>query len=244
MKKILSKIIGTGVIFVLFLVPVLVLKAENNTATEPVHTVEQVREKEQARLEQIKEIEKARLEQIREKEKERLQYSLGKASSTVKNLENREDNLEQIRKRIELTAASSTRKLEKLNNQFKNQNEQMEKVRERLLEKELKVIEVLRKISDKIIERISIIEATGKDLTKAKEILTAANNKIVLILAETDKLTVKLETEITEENKDSLFQEIRTIQNQIRIFAKDIHSNLILVVKEIGKVLSAKSSDN
>jgi hypothetical protein len=116
----------------------------------------------------------------------------------------------------------------------------MKQVKERLLEKELKVLEVLGEIASKIQERIAILAAKGLDMTVAKAKLAEASIKIEEITAEGQSLALLIETEITEANKDQLFSDIKTSQGKIRSLAQATHGLLVDTIKEITKVLPAK----
>jgi len=216
-------------------------------------------EAEKQRMEQIREQEKNRLEALkdnrasstlnREQRVEnrgeimgiRIERPLLRASSTEKRLENRENNIERIRDRIASTTASttasSTKRLEKLDNRLAKQQEQMGKVKDRLINKELKVTEVLGKIASKIEERINILTGKGLDMTAAKAKLAEASAKIESITVEGDNLATLINTEITDTNKDTLFVQVKASQDKIQALAKETHALLVDTVKEITKVL-------
>jgi hypothetical protein len=272
MKKTLVKIIGSSVIASLLIVPILSVRADDDSSDDTSPRQEQIRETEKNRLEQIREIEKDRLEQVREQEKERLEAlkenrasttlnreervenrgeimgirierPLLRASSTEKRLENRENNIERIREKMASTTAStSAKRIENLDKRFDKQVEQIGKVRERLLEKELKVTEVLGKIASKIQERITILAGKSLDMTAAKAKLAMASTKIEEITVEGDNLATLINTEITEANKDTLFVQIRASQDKIKDLAFTTHALLVDTIKEITKVLPVKTA--
>lgn len=164
------------------------------------------------------------------------------ASTTVRALENRENNIERIRARLASTTAStSIKKVERLNERLQKQVEQMAKVKERLLKKELKVAEVLGKISAKISERINILDEKGLDMTASLAKLAEADAKIDELNAKADELATLIETEITEANQAQLFQDIKAVQDDIRIIARTAHALLVDTIKEITKVLPTKT---
>lgn len=158
------------------------------------------------------------------------------ASSTIKKLENRENNIERIRERLASTTASTSEKrMEKLNEQFQKQSEQMTKMRERLMDKESKVVSVIQKITDKITERIGILEAKVKDMTVTKANLALATAKLNELTTEANKMATLIETPITDINKDQIFIDIKTAQDKIKTLAKETKALLIDTVKEITK---------
>jgi hypothetical protein len=245
MKKTLSKIIGSSIIASLLIVPMLSVRAEDDDSSDDATPKwEQIREAEKDRLERVREAEKDRLEALREK---RIEVSLLRASTTEKRLENRENNIERIRERIAsttlaTTSTSTVKRLEKLDKRFDKQVEQMGKVKERLLNKELKVTEVLGKIASKIQERINILAGKGLDMTAAKAKLALASSKLQDITAEQDALATLIKTEITDANKDTLFVSIKASQDKIRTLAKEMHALLVDTIKEITKVLPTKTA--
>ena len=127
--------------------------------------------------------------------------------------------------------------MEQYNVRLQKQYEQRERARERLLGKETKIIETIGKIADKIAERINILEAKGLDMAVASAKLIEADTKIAELTNEANDLSSLLETEITEENKETLFQEIRASQVIIRDLARATHALLVDTIKEITKVL-------
>lgn len=172
----------------------------------------------------------------------RIENQIERASTTQSKLENRENNIERIRARIAsttlaTTSTSSVRRMEKLDNRLEKQQEQMEKAKERLLNKELKITEVLNKIAEKIQARINILETRGLNMTGAKSKLGEANAKLEEITTEEENLANLLKTEITEENQVKLFQDIRASQIKIRTLARTTHALLVDTIKEINKVL-------
>jgi hypothetical protein len=181
------------------------------------------------------------LEMRVENREQRIEGIMQRASTTERRLENRENNIERIRERIASTiastTASSTKRLEKLDNRLQKQQEQMGKVRERLVEKELKVTDVLGKIASKIQARIDILVTKGLDMTAAKAKLALAATKIEEMTAEVTNLTTLIETEVTTENQATLFTSIRASQDKIKVLAKETHALLVDTVKEITKVL-------
>lgn len=164
------------------------------------------------------------------------------ATSTNRNgrkelrLEHRENNILRLRERLASTTAStSVKRIEKINDKIAKQEDQLGKLKERLLNKELKVVEVLNKIADKISERIGILEARGQDMAAAKAKLALANTKLDEISPETAKLDILLATEMTDTNKDQLLTDIRASQEKIKGLAKEAHALLVETVKEIAK---------
>jgi len=176
-----------------------------------------------------------------ENREQRVTGIMNRASSTENRLENRQNNIERIRARIASTTASttasSTKRLEKLDNRLQKQEEQMTKVKDRLLNRELKVTEVLGKIADKIQARIDILVAKGLDLTAAKAKLAEANAKVQEMVAEENVLSSLASTTVTEANKDQLFKDIKTSQDKIKTLAFASHALLVDTVKEITKIL-------
>jgi len=173
----------------------------------------------------------------------RMENRIDRASTTEKMLENRANNIERIQNRIASTTAStSAKRIERLNERLQKQEEMMTKVKERLLKKELKVTEILSKISGKIAERINILDERGLDMTASLTKLAEADAKIDELNAEADKLATLIETEITEENQAQLFQDIKSAQDDIRVLARTAHALLVDTIKEIAKVLPAKTA--
>ncbi len=173
---------------------------------------------------------------------DRIENRIKSASTTVKRLENREDNINRIRARIASTTASTTststvKRLEKLDDRLEKQVEQMAKVKDRLLEKELKVIDVLGKIASKIQERITILETKGLNLTSAKAKLAEAATKIEEMTVESNNLATLLDTTASSTDQTTLFQNIRATQDKIKVLAKATHALLVDTIKEINKVL-------
>ncbi len=171
-----------------------------------------------------------------------------RASTTERRLENRENNIERIRARIASTTASTTiyapgKKVERLNERLQKQLEQMGKVKERLLNKELKVTDVLGKIASKIQARITILEGRSLDMTAAKAKLAEASVKIEDLIAKGEALATMIETEITEADSTQLFQDIKAAQVEIRTLAKATHALLVDTIKEITKVLPQKEKN-
>jgi hypothetical protein len=271
MKKTLSKIIGSGIIASLLILPILSVRAEIENGQEtkdiaiPLQSLEResvkqrtetTREAEKQRLEQIREAEKNRLEalkenrgsttlnrEIRVENREeimgiRIERPLLRASSTELRLEKRENNILRIKERLASTTAStSVKRIENLDKRFDKQVEQMGKVKDRLLNKEVKILDVLGKISSKIQERINILTGKGLDMTASKAKLAEATLKAEEMTIEADNLTTLINTEITEANKDSLFQSIKASQEKIRTLARATHALLVDTIKEITKVL-------
>ncbi|MEI6191314.1 MAG: hypothetical protein WCP24_03035 [bacterium] len=260
MKKILSQIIGSSIIASLLVVPLLSVRAEDDASNATTPKREQIREVEKNRMEQAREIEKGRLEQIREREQKRLENLrasttlsreerldvrkkiveniIDRASTTEKRLENRENNIERIRERIASTTASTSEKrLDNLDKRLEKQQEQMGKAKERLLEKELKIADVLGKIAEKIQGRIKILTDKGLDMVASNAKLAQATAKIESMTAETANLSTLVGTVITEANQAQLFTDIRASQDKIRTLAREAHGLLVDSVKEITKVL-------
>ena len=175
----------------------------------------------------------------------RIESRFERASTTETRLENRENNIERIRERLSSTTAStSIKRVEKLNERLTKQVEQMEKVRERLLNKELKVTDVLGKIASKIQARITILEGKALDMTAAKAKLAEASVKIEDLTAKGEALATLIETEITEANSTQLFQDIKAAQTEIRTLARAAHALLVDTIKEITKVLPQKEKND
>lgn len=266
MKKYLSKVIGSSIIISLLIVPMLSVRAENEDAVNSRTSIEQNREAQNQIAEQAREAEQQRIEQAREAEKNRLEAlkenrasstinrearienrseimniridrPLLRASSTENRLENRENNIERIRDRI----ASTTKKLEKLDDRLAKQVEQMGNVRERLQEKETKVMDVLGQIASKIQARITLLAAKGLNMTAASAKLAEASAKIEAMTVEGDALATLINTEITASSSAQLFIDIRAAQDKIRTMAKETHALLVDTIKEITKVLPARS---
>ena len=91
----------------------------------------------------------------------RMENRIAQASTTQYRLENRENNIERIRARIASTTASSSatssvKRMENLDKRLEKQQEQMGKAKERLMDKELKITEVLGKIADKIADIVGL----------------------------------------------------------------------------------------
>ncbi len=173
-----------------------------------------------------------------ENREQKMENIMVRASTTQLQLENRENIMERIRARIaSSTASTSGKKMEQYNVRLQKQYEQRERARERLLGKETKIIETIGKIADKIAERINILEAKGLDMAVASAKLIEADTKIAELTNEANDLSSLLETEITEENKETLFQEIRASQVIIRDLARATHALLVDTIKEITKVL-------
>lgn len=173
---------------------------------------------------------------VQEKE-QRIENIMVRASTTEKRLENRENNIEKIRAKIASTTASSGKRLEKLDDRLNKQLEQMDKVKDRLLNKEIKITDVLGKIAGKIEERINILANKGLNMTAAKAKLAEATIKIEDMTAESANLATLIGTEITETNQTQLFTAIKSAQEKIKSLAKNTHALLVDTVKEITKVL-------
>jgi len=178
---------------------------------------------------------------------DRVENRIERASTTERRLENRENNIERIRARIASTTLATTststiRRMENLENRLAKQQEQMGKVKERLLEKELKIADVLGKIADKIQARITILEGKGLNMTAAKAKLAEAAAKLEEMTVEGNNLATLIGTEITEANKDTLFVEIKASQDKIKTLARTTHALLVDTIKEITKVLPAKTA--
>jgi hypothetical protein len=164
------------------------------------------------------------------------------ATSTLLRLENRENNIERIRDRIaSSTASTSEKKLNKLNDQINKQTEQREKMKERILNKELKVIDVLEKISSKIRERIIILQEQGLNTIASRAKLTEANNKIGELTNEANKISTMLVITITETNSEQISQSITDSQKIIKTLAKETYNLLRDTIKEMKKVLPKKT---
>lgn len=222
MKKI-TKNLGLGIILSLILVPLLTIKAETSSSTSSTTS------------------KGVRLQNLKEKLEDR---AIIRASSTIKRLENREDNIERIRAKIASTTASttasSTRRLEMLDKRLAKQQEKMNQAKERLINKELKMTEVLGNIAEKIQERITILEGQGLNMTAAKSKLAEAVAKIEDLTMETNNLANLLNSTTTATSSDQLFVDIRTAQEKIKIMARETQSLLVNTVKEITKVLPKK----
>jgi chromosome segregation ATPase len=174
---------------------------------------------------------------------------LAKVADLDLRLKNREDIINRLRAKIASTtlasttatssAASTTKRLDNLDNRLNKQLEQMAKVKDRLLNKELKVIEVLTKISAKIAERISILEGKGLNMAPAKAQLALADAKIADVTLEANNLANLLSGTSTATTTDQtkLFQDIKTSQDKIRTMAREAHALLVDTIKEITKVL-------
>jgi hypothetical protein len=221
MKKI-SKAIGLGVIVSILLVPMLVLKADDDSSTSTSKGKGQT----------------VKLETKLENREIRIENRVERASTTEKRLENRENNIERIRERIASTTAStSPKRIENLDKRFDKQVEQMGKVKERLITKELKIADVLGKIADKILERINILAGKGLNMTAARAKLAEASTTLEEMTGQGDKLATLINTEITEANKTQLFIDIKASQDKIKVLAKATHALLVDTIKEITKVL-------
>lgn len=270
MKKDIIKVLGVGVVMSVLLTPVFFLQAEESgTSTDYRSRMEQQREQEKQRIERQREENKQRMEITREAEKNRLELlksdrasstklsledreirfddRIGRrddwASSTARVLENRQDKIERIQERLASTTAStSAKKIERLENKLEKEQEKIEKSRDHLLNRGLKITEVLAKIADKIDERISILEGKGLNMTAAKTKLAEAEAKIEDVIDEGEKLADLIDTEITDANKDQLFTDIKSSQEKLRTLARAAHSLLVDTVKEITKVLPKKTA--
>jgi len=160
----------------------------------------------------------------------------------VLRIQNRQNNIERIKDRITSTSLATTststlKRLDNLDNRLQKQKEQMVQAKDRLLNKEIKIAEILGKIADKIQARIDILIEKGLDLTAAEAKLAEADAKIQELIKAGDDLAVLIATEITEDNKDSLFTDIKSAQKKIRDLAFDAHRLLVDTIKEITKVL-------
>ncbi len=175
----------------------------------------------------------------------RIDLKIDRASTTEKRLENRQNNIERIMAKIASstasTTASTTKKLDKLNDRLQKQQDQMAKVKDRLVNKELKITDVLGQIASKIQARITILEGNGLDLTAAKAKLADASVSIETMTVEENNLATLVNTEITDANQTQLFTDIKTEQDKIRTLARTTQALLVDTVKEIAKVLPAKS---
>jgi len=254
MKKYLSKVIGSSIIISLLMIPMLFVRAE----TEPQDTtnsqgsLEQNRETQKQINERVREQEKQNIEKAREAEKNRLErikkdleHPFLRASTTVKRLENRENNIERIRDRIASstlasTTASTTKRLEKLDDRLAKQEEQVGKVRERLQERETKIMDVLGQIASKIQARITLLAAKGLNMSAANAKLAEASAKIEAMTVEGDTLATLINTEITASSSAQLFIDIKASQDRIRTMAKETHVLLVDTTKEINKVFPTK----
>ncbi len=166
----------------------------------------------------------------------------GNGNNNGNNIENKLENKQNIINRIQnrlgsTTASTSEKRMGQLNSRYQKQYEQMERVRERLLAKEMKVIDVLQKIADKIADRIGILTERGLTMDNAEAKLAEATDKITEMTTVANNLADLLETEVTDDNQESLFQEIKTTQNQIKNLARATHALLVDTIKEITKVL-------
>lgn len=222
--KTFKKIFGMGIILSILLVPILFLEAEDNLASSTRRNSD--------REVRISPLLKASATIMRLEER---------ASTTLNRLENRQNIIDRIRAKLASTTAStSPKRIESLNNRLEKQMEKISEVKDRLLNREIKVTEVLGKISDKISERIDILGEKGFNVTAAKTKLAEAVAKIAEITAKADTLSTLIETEITEANQAQLFADIKTIQVTIRSLVKEAKGLLIDTIKEITKILPAK----
>jgi hypothetical protein len=156
-----------------------------------------------------------------------------RASTTINNSENRENNLERIRERISSsTASTSDKKLGRLSDQ---QRERVEKTRERILNREIRVIAALERITDKIQERINILQSKGYNMTTAKEKLAEAKGKIVEMTSEANKISSLINTANNIPTGDEIFEAIKTAQAKIKSLAKETHTILVNTIREIKK---------
>ncbi len=213
----MKKILSLGIISLALLIPVLYSEAANTNkpAVQPI----------QAKLENLANITQNRIERI-ENINER-------ASSTQFRLEDRQEIMNQMRNRI---ASTTQARMEKMDDRFEQQRVKMNQARERLMNRELRVVEVLQKISDKIATRINILVEKNLDLSLAEGNLTEANNMITELTVQAEKLTSLLETEITDENKTEITDNIRTEQTVLRNLAKEVHALLVDAIKEVAKI--------
>ena len=118
----------------------------------------------------------------------------------------------------------------------------MANAREKLLEKELKIVDILGQISSKIQDRIAILTAKGLDMTAAKAKLAEATTKIEETTIEGQNLAILIQTEMTDTNKDQLLADVKTSQEKIRDLARAAHTLLVDTIKEINNVLPAKTT--
>lgn len=180
----------------------------------------------------------AKLENNLEKKEVRIEKKTERNDKIINGFEKRQDNIDRLKQRLASTTAStSEKKVGKLSEKIEKRKEQMSKIQERLINKELKVTEILNKIADKISERIIILEGKKLDMIPAKAKLAEADAKIEAITKEIDNLTALVKTEITDTTKDQLFTDIRTSQDKIKVLAKEAKALLVDTIKEITKVL-------
>lgn len=230
MKKTLTIIIGSSIIASLFIIPLLTVKAETEKENWDGRNIPT-----------------PSLYQIKLLTKDKIENRIVRASTTENRLENRENNIERIIARIASTTSSSTastsKRLEKLDNRLQKQEEQMSKIKDRLINKELKITQVLGKIATKIQDRINILAGRGLDMTAANAKLAEANAKISEIITEADKLATLASTTITTANQVQLFTDIKASQDKIKSLAFAAHSLLVDTIKEITKVLPRNNED-
>ncbi len=172
-----------------------------------------------------------------ERREERFEKRLTLASSTQARLDKREAQIEKIEARLASTTASSTKKIEKLTERLEERKAKAEEVKDKLLNKGLKVTEVLGKISAKIQDRIDILKGKGLDLANAQARLDTANAKIDQLTEKSEDLADLLNTEMTEENREQLFEQIQTTHAEARGLAKEAHSLLVDTIKAITEIL-------
>jgi hypothetical protein len=165
----------------------------------------------------------------------RLNFIMERSTTTEKRLENRQTNIERLEQRLaSTTATTSEKKIEKITEQIKQQVEQMNKVKDRLLNIELKAINILGKIANKIQTRINILSDKGQDMTTAREKLNLASRKLEVMTLEADFLANTIRVPVNASTTESLPQRVAESQNKLRTLAKETHSLLVETVQAMS----------
>jgi hypothetical protein len=219
MQKIITKVLGVGVIMSVLLTPVLFLQAEDRPRLDD------------------------RMMKIDER-----------ATNTIERMQKRDDRVEKIEGRIASSTASTTKmqRLEMMNKQLIKQKEQLGKLRQRLEIKEFKIIDLLDNISQRIGERITLIENRGIVLTDAKTSYAEANTKITEAKTKSDTLKNLLDSQNNATTTDDAAQtNIRTLHEEIKSLTKEAYALLQETIKNINQALpknglerKATSTDN
>jgi len=218
MQKTLSKIIGTGIITSLLIVPSLAVNAQEATSTRKMPPVPptllqlQNRIKEDARLNQIK------------------------ASSTVKQLQNRENNIEKIQNRIASTTASTTEKRnQQLEKMLQKQRDEMQKMKDRVANQEVKAIAVIENIAKRLGERMTVLKNKGVVMTEADTLFAAANTKIADAKIQADKIKTLLSQPIAS-STDPILNPVKDLLAIIKVDLKDAQQKLTATIRSINNV--------
>ncbi|MEI6528639.1 MAG: hypothetical protein WCO10_03150 [bacterium] len=219
LKSKITKIIGSALVVSLF-APMAFAVAETSTTSKPVPTLYQI--------------------QQREKDaREAANLKLRVASSTVKQLQNRENNIGKIENRIASTTASTTqRKVEQLQKMLEKQKQQMEAMKVRIANKEVKAIAVVENIAKRLAERMTILKNKGVVMTEADALFAEAANKIADAKVQADKIKSLLisSSTSTATSSDLVISQVKDLQAIIKVDLKNAQAKLVATIKAINAV--------